>query len=509
MPYEKTEWKDHIVEYPNRYRQVQNPDGTITLSKDPGNVVQQGTPLSAANLNKMEQGIYDAHDKIGILNKKTDGIVNVKEFGAKGDGVTDDTAAIQNAINSLTNGGDVIFPYTPASYLISNSLTLKNNIRLIGLGRRPKIKSNGSITTYIINGLNCSNCIIQNLDLDMNKVTNTAGTTFGIYLKNSNNVTIQDCTIQKIEGDGIYIADSANILVKDNLIDDINRNGITTTGDIDNVIIQNNKLTNMRFGGLISEDDDDYQFVKNLHYLNNRVYGVAGAQTGMAFTSGLSNTTVKKYQNCSMIGNYIDGFFLGITARLSEDVTISRNQLVNVERGIHINAYSTTESKNIKIINNSIKVSSASNNIAISLFNVIEGIIHGNLIYNATGNAIYAYTLSDSTISNNIVNKTTMAKAIVVRGGVKNCKIIDNTIIDAYLTAIQVQAETANDPLYVVITGNIAYRTGTGVDMRYGIEFVNSPTKCIVKNNDVERVSTTSLYNVGTTGNIVADNFVK
>jgi len=34
----------------------QNPDGTVTLTPAPGTVVQEGTPVNAANLNKIEQG---------------------------------------------------------------------------------------------------------------------------------------------------------------------------------------------------------------------------------------------------------------------------------------------------------------------------------------------------------------------------------------------------------------------------------------------------------------------
>ena len=49
---------------------------------------------------------------------------NVLLFGAKGDGVTDDTVAIQNTINSLSTGGEVWFP--PGNYKISNTLTVGN-----------------------------------------------------------------------------------------------------------------------------------------------------------------------------------------------------------------------------------------------------------------------------------------------------------------------------------------------------------------------------------------------
>jgi hypothetical protein len=60
-------------------------------------------------------------------------IVSVKDppFNAKGDGVTDDTAAITSA---LATGGDVYFPYAPLGYLISSTLTVSSSIRLIFAG---------------------------------------------------------------------------------------------------------------------------------------------------------------------------------------------------------------------------------------------------------------------------------------------------------------------------------------------------------------------------------------
>lgn len=49
------------------------------------------------------------------------GVLNVKKFGAKGDGKTDDTAAIQAALNAYPNGMRII--YLPnGTYLVSNTL---------------------------------------------------------------------------------------------------------------------------------------------------------------------------------------------------------------------------------------------------------------------------------------------------------------------------------------------------------------------------------------------------
>jgi|GEM_PF-4688765 len=60
MPYTKTTWQDRQVEHPNRYNKSSENSTEVVLTPSPGNVLRQGTPISAANMNKIEQGIADA-----------------------------------------------------------------------------------------------------------------------------------------------------------------------------------------------------------------------------------------------------------------------------------------------------------------------------------------------------------------------------------------------------------------------------------------------------------------
>lgn len=57
-------------------------------------------------------------------------MISVKDYGAKGDGTSDDTAAIKNALANLDEGNILFFP--AGTYLISAPLTLKRNQTIQG-----------------------------------------------------------------------------------------------------------------------------------------------------------------------------------------------------------------------------------------------------------------------------------------------------------------------------------------------------------------------------------------
>jgi hypothetical protein len=67
MAYTPTDWKDHVVQRPKTFEVKKNADGTLTLVPSPGDVIQQGTPMSATNFNNAEQGILTAHSMLDLL----------------------------------------------------------------------------------------------------------------------------------------------------------------------------------------------------------------------------------------------------------------------------------------------------------------------------------------------------------------------------------------------------------------------------------------------------------
>jgi type II secretory pathway pseudopilin PulG len=144
------------------------------------------------------------------------GIVNVKSYGAEGDGVTDDTSAIQSAIDAAyTAGGGIV--YVPeGTYLLSSSLVIKANVRLIGAGTRATIlqqSGDGAVVyfqtdyTSTIFGVEISNMTLQG---------NTSDTTTGDGLKCEETAYgISDCRftnlwITKCGRYGLYFKQTTN-----------------------------------------------------------------------------------------------------------------------------------------------------------------------------------------------------------------------------------------------------------------------------------------------------------
>jgi hypothetical protein len=153
---------------------------------------------------------------------------NVLSYGAKGDGITDDTLSIQNAVNAAgTSGGTVLFP--SGTYLISNSIKLPANnsalLNLSGYGATIKQssfntsflawKSTSGIVVYrkfLIEGFNVDN---QNLGSNQSNYA-AFGIRGGKADDSYENITIKDCSVTNVPNTTLAHAYCFDIVVSGN-----------------------------------------------------------------------------------------------------------------------------------------------------------------------------------------------------------------------------------------------------------------------------------------------------
>lgn len=109
MAYEKTAWKDEVRSRPGVYTITDNGDGTYTITPT-GSVEQPGTPLSAANLNKMENELEALDsgkvDKVSGKQLSTEDYTTTEKNKLAGLSNYDDTTAFNTMVRADAAGED-------------------------------------------------------------------------------------------------------------------------------------------------------------------------------------------------------------------------------------------------------------------------------------------------------------------------------------------------------------------------------------------------------------------
>ncbi|MEL7675925.1 hypothetical protein [Elizabethkingia meningoseptica] len=217
-----------------------------------------------SNYTGVVDGVLYAKKKGVVYKRIISDYIDASWFGVKGDGVTDDSDALQKAFDTKL---PVKLKNTGSFYLIKKRLRLYNS--LIGINN-PVIKVDSSVNTFsppsdykygrysilnIINYRGDERLIVSGLVLDgsWNGVSKVSEFEPAIYMASSKNVTIKDNFIKNTLGDGILLywyksyyeepvsLYNENIVIENNNIVNTHRCNIAVISAKD-VVIRGNKI---------------------------------------------------------------------------------------------------------------------------------------------------------------------------------------------------------------------------------------------------------------------------
>ncbi|WLG53492.1 glycosyl hydrolase family 28-related protein [Pseudomonas sp. FP1742] len=335
-------------------------------------------------------------------------IFNAQNFGAKGDGITDDTAAIQSAIDAAAaaGGGQVYMP--TGTYIVSGGvepsdgcLMLKSNVYLYGdgMGATTIKVADGSDTkiTGVIRsayGEETHDFGVSNLTIDGNR-DNTTGKIdgwFNGYIPGQagydSNVTLDSVEIKDCSGYGFDPHEqTVNMVIK---------NSVSHGNGLDGFVAD--FLSNSTFENNVAYDNDRHGFnvVTSTHdftLTNNVAYSNGG--NGIVVQRGSEN--IPSPSNITITGGQVYGNGAeGVLIKMSSEVTVSGVDIHdNTSAGIRIYG-----SNHVEIIDNTLNSNSLGNpvpEIIIQSYNDTLGV--SGKYYNGSDNIIQSNIITGSNLS--------------------------------------------------------------------------------------------------------------
>lgn len=349
--------------------------------------------------------------------------VSVKDFGAVGDGITDDSVAIQLAATAAT--GKTL--YFPSGTYIGTNISLPANIFVTG-NATLKLKVQASLTFQPFFRLTGANVKFDVLIFDGNKAlqpangfsdswdTGANGTGKSnrsmIYGDNYNtgysisNILVTTCEFRNVYGASIALRDVSNVLVDGNYFYDSNFEGCffyQQVGGNQDARIVNNKFYNLSSGDatvnancIVCSGYNEVIIANNwANTFERNLVKLEGCNNAIVDANQISNNTLNNF-NCLQV------------AAGGTNIVISNNVIKNVKYGILIE---TGTIENINISNNIFDTVGSASSVrdAIAVISATNVNVTGNVIKNSYRYGVQVTNCVNVVLSENAVSNATNA----------------------------------------------------------------------------------------------------
>jgi parallel beta-helix repeat protein len=366
--------------------------------------------------------------------------VSVKDFGATGDGVTDDTVAIQAAFNSLgATGGHVLFPN--GTYLITSTVTIPSNV----IAEFDQSQINTALNGILFkiegsDGARKENVIFQN-----GRFTATTIGTGGqqaLQVIWADNILVRNCTFKDFGGVAVkFNGGNFNVEVSNCTADNIGVISFYAEGDGSvankgcyNVRYLNNTVTNYDYG--IEAKQSNYVKIigntVNTQRAGSTKYGILVTRD---YQTGVETTP----RNVIISENSLNGVeAFGINVTATADAIISNNYIRDcggqaiVASGSHLTVENNQVVSSVGAgvsVNYNAQVIGGSGEITDAGYDKAYSVVNNNTVHLNSGSVSYSFSdLDYSIVSGNLATKQSYIGYAMQLDGSFESQVLNNQV---------------------------------------------------------------------------------